>query len=200
MNYQLQFLKFLDIEDREYIENIPYENVLINLMKRSLHAHLVNKGLNVEKNQLFFPKGLLDNDKIHFKSYFGKKSTIQMVGVRTWKKTELDKEMYQYHISPSFQIKKRFNGQYIAILSVGLFITDLKGEPLSPKKAHSRGRHLRREWYNHKWFSIYLGLLSFLSDGNNEIIIGNNSKNNLILSAQYLSNEIPYSVVEKKDN
>ncbi|MDY6865793.1 MAG: toll/interleukin-1 receptor domain-containing protein [Halobacteriota archaeon] len=198
-NFKISYTSTYDIDPNEEIEGIETVNIVKSLLKRSLNAKFVQKGLQTYKKQTYFPFGLLENDKIHFKTYTGKNTTVLVAGKRKWFKSGQTSEFYHYHIAPRFLIKESPFGDFIVVLTVGLFLTDTDGKPIQKRTAFARSRNIRKKWYNHEWFSRYLGIISFISDGQDTIKIGEDGEQQIIVSSIFINGTAPVSVLDEEE-
>lgn len=198
-NFKVSYISTFDVNTNDEIEGIKTENIVKNLLKRSVNAALVQKGLQYHESKIYFPFGLLENDKIHFKTYTGKNTTVQVAGRRRWSRVGQESELYHYHLSPIFSIRKSPEKEVLATLTMSLFLTNTQGGPIQKRQAIARSRFIRKTWYNHQWFSRYLGVISFLSDGQECIRIGEDSDQQIVLSSTLLNGTAPVSVLDQEE-
>jgi hypothetical protein len=194
-DYQITYEGKYDWHKTETIDGINTRNIVSNLLYRSIHAELYKKGLDAEKSKLFFLFGLLENDKIKFKSYTGKYTTVQVAGERVWRKIGGESETFLYHLSPNIKIRFDPTEGYLAILTVDLHITDESGEQLRPKSALARSKRIRKNWWNHEWLNRYLAVISFLANDENTIIIGERQEE-IVISTDFIKDFAPISIIE----
>jgi len=198
-NFKISYVSTYDIDTNEEIEGIKTVNIVKSLLKRSLNAEFVQKGLHTHEKQIYFPFGLLENDKIHFKTYTGKNTTVLVAGKRKWSRAGQTSELYHYHLAPRFLIRESPNDGFLANLIIGLFLMDTQGEPIQKRPAIARSRSIRKTWYNHQWFSRYLGVISFLSDGQGTIKIGEDGDQQIIISSIFINGTAPVSVLDQEE-
>lgn len=197
-NYRITYEGKYNWQEADTIDGIYTGNIVSNLLKRSINVELCRKGLATDKNKLYFPFDPLTNNKIHFRSYTGKNTTVKACGKRTWRVKENMPESFFYHLSPSFKIKYDPIEGYLALLTIQLYITDTSGEPLKRKSAFARSRKIRRHWWNHEWFIRYLAVVSFLSDGKDTITIGEDPEEQIVISANFIKGKTPLSIIKKE--
>jgi len=198
-NFKISYVSTYNIKTNDYIEGIKTDNIVKNLLKRSVNAALVQKGLQYYESKIYFPFGLLENDKIHFKTYTGKNTTVQVAGKRRWSRIGQESELYHYHLSPIFSIRKNFEKNFLATLTMSLFLTNTQGGPIQKRPAIARSRFIRKTWYNHQWFSRYLAIISFLSDGQEFIRIGEDENQQIVISSTLLNGTAPVSVLDQDE-
>lgn len=152
-----------------------------------------------KKDTIYFPKGLLQADKLKFTTYDGEKSWVKSCGERKrYVAGALTK--YRFHLSPKFKINKGEDGNYFASLRVSLFITDLTGAALSSKQSNFRRKSICKNWWNYEWLNRHLAILSFLANGSENIIIGEGEENQVVLSTKFMEVEAPFGIEETKLN
>lgn len=179
-----------DWREQEEISGIITENIVSNLLKKSLLVKCFQKGLRrSDVGKIYFPFGLLESDKLHFTGYKGKRTWILVAGDRT------SPYYFKYHLSPSFRIKKE-NGRYLSELFVDLYLTDSNDESLRPSVAHSRHKAIRKSWWNDHFLNRNLAICEFLTSDNGNIVMGE-SEEQIILSGDFIRFECPVRLDER---
>lgn len=179
------------------IEGIKVTNIISNLVSKALKVKCLEKGLKYspDHKMLYFPKGLIDKDKISFESYTGKKTFVKVAGERSLRGVK-----YLYHLSPSFSIRQNTQNGFIVYLKIRLYISDVNGNPLQNKSVNSRRKKICKSWWNHQWLSRQLAICSFLSDGNGLITIGMSSNEQIVVSAKLHKYEAPFGIIESSQD
>ena len=189
----------------EEIYSIPTINIVKNLLFRSIESKLYQKGLETTKSHIirgkkgssrkkafkpYFPPGLLPKNKISFVGYNGRKTNILCTGERGGIKK------FRYHISPKFKIKQDSNEYFFAQLNVHYYFTKLNGEPLHQRSIISKRKSIGKSLWNHQWLQRYFAIVSFIADGNPEIVIGDDPEEQIVISSKFVQLESPYSIIE----
>ncbi len=198
VNYQITYEKEYALSKTATIEGIDSGNIVKNLLSRSIHAELSRRGLVADRNKLHFPPGLLDGNRIRFRGYSGRYTRVQVSGRRIWRRVEQEPEEFQYCLSPRFRVRQDLDYGYIAQLTIGLRLTDMSGEPLKRKSAFARGRRIRKNWWNHEWYNRSLAIVSYLAGDKDTIVLGENEREQIVISAEFIKGEVPVRVVEEK--
>lgn len=182
------------------IDGIKTINVVTNLLKKSLITKCLGNGLEWSKDHhyLYFPKGLMNKDKIIFKDYYGKKTWLLAVSERK-NRQQANKlaSKYRYHLSPTFKIMRNINEEILLRLKVRLYITWDNGEPMLPRSALSRRKNICKYWYNHEWLNKLLAICQFLSEGEETITIGELPNEKIVISSNMLKFTAPFGINEE---
>ena len=189
----------------EEIYGIPTINIVKNLLFRSIESKLYQKGLKMTESQVkigqksnmitaaskpYFPYGLLHNNKISFVGYTGRATWILCAGERG------KIEKFRYHLSPKFKIKQDSNKDFFAQLNVHFYFTEINGEPLHHRSIVSKRKSIGKSLWNHQWLQKYFAIVSFIADGNPEIIMGDDPEEQIVISSKFIQLESPCSIIE----
>lgn len=189
--FQYDEIERIDWKNNETVSGIFSENIVKNLLKNSLYVKCLQKGLRrSEIGRIYFPFGLFRNDNLTFKDYTGRKNHFQVAGERHYPYE------YRYNLSPSFQIKK-INDDFIVQIFINFYITELSGSPIDSNKATTRQKALRRSLYNNDFLIRCLGVCDCLSNGNMEIVIGEDY-GRIVLDSRLITFQSPISIDESK--
>ena len=182
--YGLRFARGFDILDVESIEGIPTRNVVVSLIHRSLEQLMKSKGLerSRESGEWYLPDGLMEGNRVSFRSIDGKRNWFLGVGERTYT-TRDGGEVYRYHIAPSFTLDRVNNLPDHLTLRIRIYLTDADGTPLAPRKSLSRRKHLCKWWFNHQWSARILGMMQFLADESQMLRCGPSSEQQLVIDS-----------------
>jgi hypothetical protein len=197
-NFKVRYDSSFEIANYDEIEGISTDNIVKNLLTRSLNARFIHMGLDNSEKRIYFPFGLLEKNKIHFQTYTGRNTTVQVAGTRKWSKFGQESELYRYHLSPRFLVRHDPDYGYLAILNIGLYLSDTNGTPLKKRTATARGRRIRKSWWNHEWFSRYLATISFISEGKDSIIIGDDIGQRIVANSCIIKGKTPISVIDEE--
>ncbi len=199
-DYYIHFVKDENLES-EYIYGIPTKNIISNLLLKSIQLACYNSGLKDiiinDRTIIYFSKGIILGDKIKFITYDGKTSRVNIYGERS-RRVNGELTKYRFYLSPKFKIYKESDGGYYASLRVGLHITDLNDLPLTPKQSNARRKNICKNWWNYHWLNRHLAVLSFLSQGAENIVIGDFPDSQVILSTKFIEKIAPYGIDENK--
>jgi hypothetical protein len=186
-----------DWRKSDNIEGIDVANIVSNLISRSTRAELFGKGLIAERSKLYFPPGLLEGDRIRFRGYSGRNTFVKVVGRRILRRGGQEPEEFLYSLSPDFRVRRDLEYGYTVQLTLHVHVTDMLGQPLSPRSASARSKRIRRSWWNHEWYNRYLAVIGFLAEGEDTIVLGDNADEQIEISAKFLKDEAPISVIEE---
>lgn len=180
--------------DATDIDGVFALNVVSNLLKQCIRIVCLQKGLKLqaESGLLYFPNGLIKNNRLKFTSYDVDKTYVLTVGQR--KKAG---SKYRYHLAPTFDVRRNFLGNFSILLKIRLLITDTAGQSLPPRQALSRRKHLCKNWWNDHWFKRAIAIMSYLADGQ-EIIKYGNEDENVILSSKFKQYEVGFGIAEER--
>jgi hypothetical protein len=130
--------------------------------------------------------------------YYSKKTWLLVVSER--KNRQLANRMpyrYRYHLSPTFKITRNINEEILLRLRVRLYITWDNGEPMLPRSALSRRKIICKYWYNHEWLNKLFAICQFLSEGEDNITIGDLPNEKIIISSTLLRFTVPFGINEE---
>ncbi|OHB78202.1 MAG: hypothetical protein A2Z25_13405 [Planctomycetes bacterium RBG_16_55_9] len=179
-------------EDVLNYEGMNMRNVTTSLIKRSLVAYCLSRGMKQEptkKYRLYFPEGMFPNNRLSFFNYKQKKVPISVAGERTFYSSGL-KEKNRYHISPSFRpLLRDFNLPVIRV-SIRVYLTDLNGNPLDTRKMLSRRKRLCKDWWNYEWLSRFMAVTEWLSNGQDTFNVLSTDNGNLLVSGCPITNKV----------
>ena len=183
-------------DNLEEIEGISSQNLISELIRKSLLVHLKNLGLNFcSENKLhYFSEEVIESGRLKFKHPIsGDKSFVNAFGRRKYWKPD-NEEYYRYQLAPSFRVVRDLFDNFTVLLRLFIRLTDDEGILLSQAKKVSRRKHLCKNWWNHDWGNRILAVSQFLSE-ESEIIIGP-TDNQLIIAGAPLMVTSPVSINE----
>ncbi|PIN89451.1 hypothetical protein COU60_03585 [Candidatus Pacearchaeota archaeon CG10_big_fil_rev_8_21_14_0_10_34_76] len=183
-------------QESSEIESIPTKNLIKELLLKSLETKGIELGLKRDqKRRLYFPKGLFESNNLLYKDYSGKNTFTAYIGFRN--RTHPGRE-YDYHLSPRFTIREGESDNFFLQLGVQLYLTNKDGAPLRGKTILRRRKNLCKNWWNSQWFSKHAAISHFLSEGSDEILIGQESSTQIKLSNSVLKFQSPVRIVEQQ--
>jgi hypothetical protein len=144
---------------------------------------------------VYFPAGLLPNDKLVFSGYEHRPTWLLATGERTYRRRG-EVERYRYHLSPRLRMRRDIAPDFVLQIAPGLYLTDLQGNELPARTRNSRRKQLCRSWWNHEWLNRHLAIVSFLADGKEAITFGEAPEEQTILAAKLNSGAVPIGIDE----
>ena len=202
--HSFQCLGQVPWRDTELVNGIDTRDLVVSLIHRCLDLLLRDKGMkysvisesrNHRKHteQWYFPRGLLDKDRVSFTSPSGKKTWFNGVGKRTYPTID-GGEVYQYHLSPSFSVLRDQTDPFVLFLRNRIYLTDARGIPLEGQKIVSRRKHLCKAWFNREWCARNLGIAQLLADEDMYIRFGSEGEQQLVISAMPITPNAPQRI------
>lgn len=182
------------------IEGIDTHDVVSELLRKNLNCNCCAKGLlwSYDHKWLYFPFEITSNNRVSFVDMHGKKNSIQVCGERKFFRPGKSSR-YRYYLSPTFRIMRdMFGEEFVVRLGLRIRITNTSGMAIPGIYAQARRKHASKDWWNHEWVSRYLALCSFLSNEDDEIVIGKQEPYRLVFNAKPLSYVYPISLDEEK--
>lgn len=178
-------------------DGIDVANVVSSLLYRSILVEYVKRGLkpSADHATVYFPPGLLQNDRLFFSTYDGRTTWLLANGERTYRRRG-EVQRYRYHLSPRVRIRRDIAPEYVLQISPGLYLTDLEGHELPARIRNSRRKELCRSWWNHEWVNRHLAIVSFLADGKEAIAIGEAPDEQVILGVELNSGQAAQGIDE----
>lgn len=155
------------------LDGIRMEDLLIELMKKSLFGECRRRGLahTQDRRLVYFPAGVLKNDNLSFQRLDGSQTHFSVVGERTHGYGERAKK-YRYHIAPVFAASGNPTEGFEIIVRIHVHITDLSGNLYPGRGGLIRRKKLCKTWWNEEWLNRVMGVMHFLADGKERIEIG----------------------------
>jgi hypothetical protein len=187
---QFELIDTIDWKKRENIAGIPTNNVIINLLKRSLRWKCIKLGLEPtsDNSKLYFPLEYSGGSKIKFRSYTGRIIPVTTASIRNYPRK------YKYHVAPEFSVRDDITGDFVIQLRIGFYITDVNGDEFSTRTTNSLRKNISRSWGNHQWFIKYLAIVAFLTDGGDVIKVDADDNQQLIISSKLMTINVPYGL------
>lgn len=180
--------------DVREINGIWSRSIIKPLLRRALLHHLRQKGLKPtpqDSTVLYFPPGLISDDRIRFDMPDGRTTYRKVVGERSWR----GQEQFRYHQAVTFDVETDLEPPFVARFRIRLYITDLEGEPLKPMAANARRQSITWSWYNEEWLARHLALVAFITGKDGHVQVGHDDP--LIVSASLVQVEGPFSINEE---
>ena len=175
------------------VEGILAEHLISELLAKSIDIHCRIKGLMREPkgHGYYFPLAFLPKNKMLFTGYLGKKNSVLVCGQRRF-----GDSIFRYHLAPCFRIRYDLFSGFIAQLLLRIHITDTMGNSLERRSIVARRKRIGRSWWNKEWLNRQLAVMSFLSNEQNEIIIGEDPDDQVVVKSIPLEGSVSRGINE----
>lgn len=179
----------------EKVEGIDSENLVSELLRKSLIVRCHQKGLNYcpVSNLHYFPHGLVEGNRLRYRLPDGTRTFVNAAGRRKYWRPSGSEE-YRYSLAPSFYVVRDLFDDFVILIQIRIRLSNTEGDALPSNKVNSRRKHLCKDWWNHDWLKRILAVSQFLGEDNNKIIIG--SKDHIIVNAIPFNVKAPTSIDE----
>lgn len=170
-------------------------DVVAELLRKSVQVELLRRGLRwtPERRALFFPAGLLEQDRIRFRSYTGKRTWVSVGGKRTKVGSAL-----RYRLGVALWVRRDVIPGFALLVKLRLFLLDREGKPIEGASSASLRRMAAGNWFNHAFLSRHLAVASFLANGGPAIVIASDtSGGSIALSAESVGGTVARRVDEE---
>ncbi len=139
-------------------------NDVVNLLRQHIEKTIIEKQMvkDAVNDMFYFPKGLLENDKLLFTGYAGKATWKQVYGVRSYYTSDKDKVELPYHIGLRFKIVQFPLGQFAVRILPDFHFIDKLNNPVVGKRRNARRKALTKSWHNHEYLQICIALAAYL--------------------------------------
>jgi hypothetical protein len=176
------------IDTSDVISALLHKTVVVEYLRRGLKA-------SPDHRLVYFPPGLLPNDKLFFSGYDERQTWLLATGERTYRRGG-DVQRYRYHLSPRFRVRRDLSSNFVLQISPGLYLTDLAGDELPPRARNSRRKQLCRSWWNHEWLNRHLAVVCFLADGKEAVVFGEAPEEQTVLAGRLNAGAVPFGIDE----
>jgi hypothetical protein len=189
-------------QERDKVAKQPTSNIVPALIRKSFQQHCHGLGLKYFRlaipghkdartaGWLYFPRGLVPNDKLRVENWSGKPVPIKLIGERTYKG-----EPFFAHLAFSPVLEQIDRDQFLLFLQLGVRPFQPSGEPYHGTAVGPRVKQATRGWTNAHLLARLRVVVSVLSGGKEDIFLGPPSQSRIAL--RQLSGEIDYSVDER---
>jgi len=177
-------------------------HILMRLLRESFRVYSLRKGLRPVPGRphVFFPRGLLANNRLSFTNYKGQRTHVDVVGYRTVRSVRGQTESRQrvwYHLTPVFRPVLRGFGDPIVLVRVRLHFTDNDGNPMQAGRALRLRKKICKGWWNHEWLNRVMAVSHWLTDGRDRCDIVTSAAGNFTISGRLLSATMPFGIDEE---
>ena len=160
MNFRLQHGR--DLPSGPELRRMTSQLLRIGFEQLCVSRGLVRHRMANEAQCLFFPGGLLDDDKVHFNSFDGRATWRKMVGYKS--RTGRDGERLRRYWHFGVQVRPIFDPMpAFALTSHVLFSDDGKSIWRSAERLHRARRSQCKDWWNDDWRDRLLSAMDWLA-------------------------------------
>jgi hypothetical protein len=178
--------------EQDIYEGVRSRDIVSNLLWQSFARTLVRRGLkrDPDKGLFYFPRGLVQKNKIRYVGRRGRKTWVSVVGEKHFRG-----KPYRYYLAPDFQIRQDLGQDFVAQMKIRVFLTDVKGKRFDHGTTIARRKHLASTWFNHHWLNRVLAIASFLAKGKSRIVLLE-KEDPVLLFASPISGEVDCAINE----
>lgn len=171
----------------------PFERdrLMNRIFNAHLHWSLLERGmLNLADSKpptLYVPSGLIEKDQVTFLDVDQKMHRRLLVG-------RSERRQLFWHLGLSAQFLT--GGKSLQMRLKVIFTTDGAGSPVSPERMKLARRAFCKNWWNDRWRSLELALVSWMADGKDTIEVHSGEAGRLLLEGKPRVFVIPASIEE----
>lgn len=151
---------------KETVYGINSGDLISELIRKSVQVVCFQRGMRYcrQSRLIYVPHGMLNQSNMHaFVAPWGQKTRVKLAGERKyWRKS--GSEYYRYHLSPEYRVRRDLFSDFVVILNVRVRMTNRMNQPLEPRKALSRRKHLCKDWWNREWLIRSLALTDLIAE------------------------------------
>ena len=176
---------------------IPTRNIVTHLINRSVTSKALSLGLRSMPNGrgVYFPHGLIENDRLRFVGYNGRETFVHVTGEKTlWRPGKSEK--YRHYLAVENRVRRDVAPGYVVLLTPTIYVTNSVGKPLPGRSVNSRRKHVSKSWTNHQWTNRLLAIAEFLSGQMDAVRIGSNPEREVTISAHPTMMSAPVGINE----
>jgi hypothetical protein len=168
------------------------------LLRRGIEDYCLSRGLcqTDDRGTIYFPSGLLSQDKHFYIGISGKRTHHKFVGNSTFRVGFDKKEINKHHLAPSFKLIERENKKFQIQITNRVYLTNEDGTPIHPSRMVRRRKKICKNWWNDKWCARLLALMSWLSNDQDEFEIFKTPNGSFKLAGKSLSLSCAYGIDE----
>jgi hypothetical protein len=142
----------------------------------------------------YFPKGLLEGNRLKYTRPDGSKTFVNAVGQRKfWRPS--GSEEYQYYLAPVFSVAQNLFDDFVILVRIRIRLSNTDGEALPKRTAISRRKHLCKDWWNKEWLNRVLATCQYLAE-DGKVTIGERQEEQVIINAIPFHMNAPLGVNE----
>lgn len=161
--------------------DVNFYNVGKKVINATLFHGLLAAGLrhDADNHYVYVPNEKQFAGRLSFRTPTGS-SWIKAVGLRSFWTTK-GRDSVRYHLSPSLGAWLDFAGRDFVCVRIRLYLTQLDGAAIKSSLMQSRRKVICKSWWNHEWLCRMLATLQIIGGSSDEICIGSNADEQLIL-------------------
>jgi len=180
--------------DMDEIDGLRTSDLLFECLNKSLYARCLALGLRSmgDRDTVFFPPGLVSGDRLRFAMPEGKKTHV-----RLWGRRRSGAGHFRYHLGFVLRARQGVGTEPVAQLKLRLYVTDGAGQPVTPGLAFRRGASVRRAWWNRQQLLRQVGVMGFLSGGEDFVPLAADSGSTFALARTPLVYESSVRINER---
>lgn len=143
-------------------------NIVSGLLEKACERKLRERGLRkeFESRWFYFPSGLLQRDRLPFRSYTGRMSGLQVVGSR-----KVGEGRLQHHLGLRIRVRRDLLEGFTAILELGVALPGLAKDG-NRDLTNARRKKVTKNWWNHEWVTRLLAVCQHLANDHEHMVIG----------------------------
>jgi hypothetical protein len=167
------------------INGIRTRNIITFLLNRSVAVKALSLGLRVTPNRkaVYFPDGLIEDNRLWFRGYSGKETYVRVTAERTlWRPTKSEK--YRYYLAADTRARNDIPPGYVVQITPTIHVTSPVGDILPDRTINSRRKHVSKTWTNHEWTNRLFALAEFLAGRSDAIRYGSTPETEIVISAK----------------
>jgi hypothetical protein len=178
--------------EQDIYEGSRSRDIVSNLLWQSFARTLLRRGLkrDPEMGLFYFPRGLVQQNKIRYVGRRGRKTWVSVVGEKQFRG-----KPYRYYLAPDFQIRQDLGQDFVAQMKIRVFLTDVKGKRFDHGTTIARRKHLASSWFNHHWLNRVLAIASFLAKSKSRIVLLG-KEDPAVLFASPISGDVDWAINE----
>jgi hypothetical protein len=172
-----------------------HRSPFVQLLRKYLRYRCTALGLRESsRGLLYFPRGLLEGDRLGFTQPSGRRSSLQVVGFKTFR-TNAGSSKCAHHLGVDYVPRlDRYGGPAVE-LRLHVHVLDDHGQELPPKLSNKRRKRIAKSWFNHQWWSRQEAVAEWFSDRSSEVDLSLATAG-LAISARPLVVQVPVGIQE----
>ena len=162
-------------------------HIATQLLNQHLRSHCLRLGmLENADGHLYFPVGLLPDDRIHFRRFDGRQTWVLCTGERTFR-TTAERERVRYYLSPTLRATVDKYGFPCIDIHLRVHLTTTDNQPLPTYKAVRRRKRICKNWWNYHWLARTSAVVQWMASGEEVFSIAGDPERPIVVSGTPLS-------------
>lgn len=168
------------------------------LLRRGIEDFCLGRGMvrSEDNKSIYFPAGLLSQDKHFYIGIYGKRTYLKFIGTSTFRVGFDKKEINKHHLAPQFKLIEREHNQFQIQIIIRLYLTNEDGTQIHPSRMTRRRKKICKNWWNDKWCARLLAVMSWLSNDQDEFEIFKTPNGSFSLQGKPLSLNCSFGINE----